>query len=130
MSPVLYNVNKKESASFALMLLFVTPLCWNFSCGKKRSIYGARRPLCEKQRRKAPQTMDEEIQWKIGRSRGARTPGTASAVAWRTCKKKVCIHSCMFLLAHRSMVTETLPKKIVSLASFGGGMHWRDLFLG
>lgn len=46
---------KKESASFTLTLLFVMPLCWNFSCGKK-SIYRERQcvSLCARRKGEKP----------------------------------------------------------------------------
>lgn len=59
-----------------------------------------------------------------------KTPGTASAFTGRACKKMCAfIHACFFSPTG-AWWPETLPKKIVSLASFGGDTHWRDLFLG
>lgn len=59
-----------------------------------------------------------------------KTPGTASAFTGRACKKMCAfIHACFFSPTG-AWWPETLPKKIVSLASFGGAAHWRDLFLG
>lgn len=52
------------------------------------------RPLCEKQRKKAPQTMDEEIQWKIGRSRGAKKRQELQVHSLGERAKK-CVHSFM-----------------------------------
>lgn len=47
------------------------------------------RPLSKKKDEKARQTMEEEISWKIGRSRGAKTSGNASAFTSKSVHKRV-----------------------------------------